>query len=144
MPLSDLAELEEIVGPRQITREDNQRFVTIQCNVLGRDIGSFVEEAGRAIERGVDLPAGYFVTWGGQFRLQQEANRRLAVVVPITLIVIFLFEGEGLRFSSGSPYVTSSSLSVLCEMLLHFSGGRRPGRRCGMHGVNFCQMWWHM
>ena len=90
VPLSDLAQLEEIVGPRQITREDNQRFVTIQCNVLGRDIGSFVEEAGRAIERGVDLPAGYFVTWGGQFRLQQEANRRLAVVVPITLIVIFV------------------------------------------------------
>ena len=90
VPLSDLAQLEEIVGPRQITREDNQRFVTIQCNVLGRDIGSFVEEAGRAIERGVDLPAGYFVTWGGQFRLQQEANRRLAVVVPITLVVIFV------------------------------------------------------
>lgn len=90
VPLSELASLEEVVGPRQITREDNQRFITIQCNVLERDIGSFVEEAQRAIDRNVDLPAGYFVTWGGQFRLQQEANRRLAVVVPITLVVIFV------------------------------------------------------
>jgi cobalt-zinc-cadmium resistance protein CzcA len=90
VPLSELAELEELVGPRQITREDNQRFVTIQCNVLGRDIGSFVEEAGEAIERSVELPAGHFVTWGGQFRLQQEANQRLAVVVPITLLIIFV------------------------------------------------------
>lgn len=90
VPLSDLAVLEEVVGPRQITREDNQRFVTVQCNVIDRDIGSFVEEAGRAIEQSVELPTGYFVTWGGQFRLQQEANRRLAVVVPITLLVIFV------------------------------------------------------
>lgn len=90
VPLSELANIEELVGPRQITREDNQRFITIQCNVLERDIGSFVEEAQAAIDAGVELPAGYFVTWGGQFRLQQEANRRLAVVVPITLLVIFV------------------------------------------------------
>ena len=75
VPLSALAAIEEVVGPRQITREDNQRFITIQCNVVGRDIGSFVEEAQAAIDREVDLPAGYLVTWGGQFRLQQEANR---------------------------------------------------------------------
>jgi cobalt-zinc-cadmium resistance protein CzcA len=90
VPLSDLAEIEEIVGPRQITREGNQRFITVQCNVVGRDIGSFVEEAQRAIEGEVDLPSGYLVTWGGQFRLQQEANRRLAVVVPLSLLVVFL------------------------------------------------------
>ena len=90
VPLSELASIEEVVGPRQITREDNQRFITIQCNVNGRDIGSFVADAQAAIDAQVKLPAGYLVTWGGQFRLQQEANRRLAVVVPITLLVLFM------------------------------------------------------
>jgi len=83
VPLIELVQIEEIVGSRQITRENNQRFITIQANVLGRDIGSFVEEAQQAIGAKITLPAGYLVTWGGQFRLQQEANKRLAVVVPI-------------------------------------------------------------
>lgn len=90
VPLSELASVEEVVGPRQITREDNQRFVTVQCNVLGRDIGSFVEEAQGVVERTVELPPGYVVTWGGQFRLQQEANQRLALVVPVTLLAVLL------------------------------------------------------
>jgi cobalt-zinc-cadmium resistance protein CzcA len=89
-PLSELAHVEEIVGPRQITRENNQRFITVQCNVLDRDIGSFVEEAQAALDAGVDLSPGYFVIWGGQFRLQQDANKRLAVVVPVTLALVFL------------------------------------------------------
>jgi cobalt-zinc-cadmium resistance protein CzcA len=90
VPLSELASVEEIVGPRQITREDNQRFITVQCNVLGRDIGSFVDEAQSVVDRTVELPPGYVVAWGGQFRLQQEANRRLAVVVPVTLLAALL------------------------------------------------------
>ncbi|NNE35061.1 MAG: efflux RND transporter permease subunit, partial [Rhodothermales bacterium] len=87
LPLADLARVEEVVGSRQITRENNQRFITIQLNVEGRDIGTFVEEAQDAIEAEVQLPSGYRVTWGGQFRLQQDANRRLLVVVPITLLI---------------------------------------------------------
>ncbi len=90
VPLSEVTRIEEIVGPRQITRERNQRFISVQCNVVGRDIGGFVAEAQAEIERKVDLPLGYFTTWGGQFRLQQEANRRLSVVVPITLLVVSL------------------------------------------------------
>ncbi|KAA3609270.1 MAG: AcrB/AcrD/AcrF family protein [Calditrichaeota bacterium] len=90
VPLSQLTRISEIVGPRQITRENSQRFITIQCNVTGRDIVSFVEEGQKAIDEKISLPAGYYVTWGGQFRLQQEANKRLAVVVPITLLIIFL------------------------------------------------------
>lgn len=86
VPLSQLADIKEIVGPRQITREKNQRFITIQCNVTGRDIGSFVAEGQKVIDSKVKLSTGYFVTWGGQFKLQQEANARLAVVVPITLL----------------------------------------------------------
>jgi heavy metal efflux system protein len=90
VPLDELATLEEIVGPRQITRENNQRFITVQCNVRGRDIGSFVAEAQKAIDEKTQLPPGYFITWGGQFQLQQEANKRLALVVPLTLLLVFL------------------------------------------------------
>ncbi len=90
VPLDELAKVEEIVGPRQITREDNQRFITVQCNVRGRDIGSFVADAQRAIDARVKFPPGYLVNWGGQFELQQEANKRLALVIPITLLIVFL------------------------------------------------------
>jgi cobalt-zinc-cadmium resistance protein CzcA len=90
VPLDELAVIEEVVGPRQITRENNQRFVTVQCNVRGRDIGAFVADAQRALDRQLQLPPGYLITWGGQFELQQEANKRLAVVVPLTLLIVFL------------------------------------------------------
>ena len=90
VPLAELASIEEIVGPRQITREDNQHFITVQCNVRGRDIGSFVAEGQKAMEQRVKLLPGYLVQWGGQFELQQEANQRLRVVIPLTLLVVFL------------------------------------------------------
>jgi len=107
VPLSQLVKIEEIVGSRQITREQNQRFITIQCNVNGRDIGSFVAEAQQAINDKLALPTGYLVTWGGQFRLQQEANKRLLIVVPITLLLIFL-----LLFSSFNS-LKNASLIIL-------------------------------
>lgn len=90
VPLDQLATIDEIIGPRQITRENNQRFITVQCNVRGRDIGSFVSEGQKAITEKVQMPPGYLVNWGGQFKLQQEANKRLALVVPITLLIILL------------------------------------------------------
>jgi cobalt-zinc-cadmium resistance protein CzcA len=90
VPLDQLAVIEEIVGPRQITRENNQRFITVQTNVRGRDIGSFVAEGQQAISEKVQMPPGYLVNWGGQFELQQQANKRLALVVPVTLLVILL------------------------------------------------------
>jgi len=90
VPLSELASIQEIIGPRQITRQNNQRFITIQCNVLERDIGSFVKEAQAAIDENINLPPGYLVTWGGQYKLQQEANKRLSLVIPVTLLIIFL------------------------------------------------------
>jgi cobalt-zinc-cadmium resistance protein CzcA len=116
VPLRELATIEEVVGPREITREQNQRFITIQCNVSGRDIGSFVEEAQRTIEADVTLPSGYFVTWGGQFRLQQEANRRLAIVVPITLLLVAL-----LLYSSFNSM--TNSLLILLNIPLALVGG---------------------
>jgi len=90
IPLGELTTTEEIVGSRQITREDNQRFISIQCNVVDRDIGSFVADAQKAIDAEVDLPPGYLTTWGGQYRLQQEASKRMSFVVPIVLIFLFM------------------------------------------------------
>ncbi len=116
VPLSQLASVREIVGPRQITRENSQRFITIQCNVVGRDIGSFVRDGQRALETEVDLPPGYLVSWGGQFRLQQEANKRLAVVVPITLLIIFL-----LLYSSFRSL--KNTLLILLNIPLALVGG---------------------
>jgi len=116
VPLGDLAAIEEIVGPRQITREQNQRFITVQCNVRGRDIGSFVEEARRKMEARVELPPGYIVKWSGQFELQQEANRRLLLIIPVTLVVIFL-----LLFSNFNSL--KNSLLILLNIPLALVGG---------------------
>ncbi len=115
-PLSELADIEEVVGPRQITREDNQRFITVQCNVVDRDIGSFVKEAQARLEREVELPPGYHLAWGGQFRLQQEANRRLALVVPATLLAVLL-----LLFRSFGSF--RSSALILLNIPLALVGG---------------------
>lgn len=116
VPLDEVANVEEIVGPRQITRESNQRFITVQCNVRERDIGSFVEEAQQAITTQVKLPAGYFTKWGGQFELQQEANKRLALVVPITLLIVFL-----LLFSSFNSL--KNTVLILLNIPLGLVGG---------------------
>ncbi|MCP4567576.1 MAG: efflux RND transporter permease subunit, partial [FCB group bacterium] len=116
VPLNELASIEEMIGPRQITREDNQRFISIACNVVGRDIGSFVGEAQKAIEANVDLPPGYMVTWGGQFKLQQEANRRLTVVIPLTLILVLI-----LLFASFKS--VKSSLLIVLNIPLALVGG---------------------
>lgn len=90
VPLSQVASIEELEGPRQITREQNQRFITVQCNVVGRDIVGFVKESQQKIDEQITLPVGYYTTWGGQYKLQQEANKRFAIVVPITLLIVFL------------------------------------------------------
>lgn len=116
VPLSQLADIKEVIGPRQITREKNQRFITIQCNVTGRDIVSFVEEGQNVIDSKVKLPPGYIVTWGGQFKLQQEANARLSVVVPITLFIIFI-----MLFSSFNSL--KNSLLIFLNIPLALVGG---------------------
>jgi cobalt-zinc-cadmium resistance protein CzcA len=90
IPLKQLASVVEIVGSRVINREHNNRFITVQCNIRGRDIGRFVSEAKREIENKVQLPANYTIKWGGQFELHQQANRRLTIITPITLALVAL------------------------------------------------------
>lgn len=114
IPLSQVANIKENVGPRQITRENNQRFITIQCNVIERDIGSFVGEAQKLINEKVELPTGYFVTWGGQFRLQQEANKRLAVVIPITLfLILFMLYANFKSFKNSFLIILNIPLALV-------------------------------
>jgi cobalt-zinc-cadmium resistance protein CzcA len=90
IPLGQLARVYVTEGPAQISREMGQRRIVIQCNVSGRDLGGFVAEAKEKIDAAVQLPPGYFITWGGQFENQQRAMKRLSVVVPITIGSIFL------------------------------------------------------
>ena len=90
IPLSSLADIREVDGPVAIARESGKRQVVVQANVDGRDVVSFVEEVRATITREVQLPPGYYVTFGGQFENQQRAAKRLGVVVPIAIALIFL------------------------------------------------------
>lgn len=90
IPLAQLASIEETVGPRAISREGNKRYITVQANVRGRDIGGFVAEARDALEKRLEPPPGYFVKWSGRFELQQRATGRLLLITPITLALVAL------------------------------------------------------
>lgn len=90
IPLRQLADIRTVTGPKQISHQDGQRRIVIQLNVRGRDMGGFVAEAQQRIASGVNLPTGYFLTWGGQFENQQRAMKRLAIIVPITIGLIYL------------------------------------------------------
>ncbi len=90
VPLAELAEIKLVEGMRQSSHENGSRLVAVQCNVSGRDEGSFVEELRDYIAKRVKLPPGYVITYGGKFELRKEANRRLAIIVPITLFLIFM------------------------------------------------------
>lgn len=91
IPLKQISDIRVVEGPSSINREEGQRRIVIEANVEGRDIGSFVEEGQRMISRRVKLPAGYYVTWGGQFENQQRAMKRLSIVVPLSIGLIFFF-----------------------------------------------------
>ncbi|MBI2823058.1 MAG: efflux RND transporter permease subunit [Planctomycetia bacterium] len=88
IPLSRLAEVGVVEGPKLISREWGKRRITVQCNVRGRDVGSFVADAQRRIAGQVSLPEGYRVEWGGQFESLERAKRRLSIVVPVALVMI--------------------------------------------------------
>lgn len=89
VPISTVASIERTEGPVAVNRENAERFVVVQSNVAGRDLVSFVEDARARIAAEVKLPPGYRITWGGQFENQQRAAARLAVVVPVALLLIF-------------------------------------------------------
>lgn len=90
IPLSELATIKINQGASRISREDNMRRIAIKCNLIDRDQGSFVAEAQQKVAAQVDLPPGYHIVWSGQFENQQRAMKRLAVIVPISLGLIFV------------------------------------------------------
>lgn len=88
VPLSQLANISISTGPVQISRQDGQRRIGIEMNVKDRDIGSFVSEAQEKIKKKINLPAGYYTTWGGQFENQQRAMAKLLIILPVSILII--------------------------------------------------------
>jgi len=89
LPLHQMAEIKETEGPSTINREWGRRLIRVQCNVRGRDMSSFVEEAQERINNELTLPEGYVIEWGGQFKNLEQSTLRFMIVVPITLALIF-------------------------------------------------------
>lgn len=128
IPLAQLARVVAEEGPVQVSREYGQRRIVVECNVRGTDIGSFVAETKKRIESAVPLPPGYYITWGGQFENQESATRRLLVVVPLSIFIIFvlLFMTFGnLRHSMlillNLPFALSGGIVALFLRDLHMS-----------------------
>ncbi len=118
--LSQVASLDLVLGPNQISRENGKRLVIVSANVRGRDIGSFVEEAEAAILSQVKVPAGYWTTWGGQFEQLKEASERLRIVVPVALLLVFgllfmMFNSlkDGLLVFTGIPFALTGGIMAL-------------------------------
>ncbi|MDD8013420.1 MAG: CusA/CzcA family heavy metal efflux RND transporter [Acidobacteriota bacterium] len=108
VPLNQVADIALVEGPSQISRENGMRRIGVECNISGRDLGGFVAEARRAIARGVSLPPGYFLEWGGQFENQERAMRRLAVILPATIGLVLLL-----------LYLTFNSMRISLLVLLN-------------------------
>ncbi|AGI24243.1 cobalt/zinc/cadmium resistance protein CzcA [Pseudomonas sp. ATCC 13867] len=118
--LGEVARLELLQGPNQVSRENGKRLVVVSANVRGRDIGSFVAEAGQRIGERVKLQAGYWTTWGGQFEQLQSAAERLQVVVPVALLLVFtllmmMFNNvrDGLLVFTGIPFALTGGVVAL-------------------------------
>ncbi|MCS4309745.1 cobalt-zinc-cadmium resistance protein CzcA [Pseudomonas sp. BIGb0381] len=118
--LSQVASLDLVLGPNQISRENGKRLVIVSANVRGRDMGSFVEEAEAAITAQVKVPAGYWTTWGGQFEQLKEASERLQIVVPVALLLVFgllfmMFNNlkDGLLVFTGIPFALTGGIMAL-------------------------------
>jgi len=128
LPLSAIAKVGIAEGPNQISRENGKRRVVVQANVRGRDLGSFVEEAQRRVATEIELPAGYWITWGGQFENLIAARQRLNFVVPLALLLILalLFATFGsLKHSiivfSGVPLALTGGILALWMRGIPFS-----------------------
>lgn len=120
IPLAEVASLDLALGPNQISRENGKRLVVVTANVRGRDIGSFVHDAGERLNSEVKIPAGYWITWGGQFEQLQSAAARLQIVVPIALLLVltllYMMFGnvrDGLLVFTGIPFALTGGILAL-------------------------------
>jgi cobalt-zinc-cadmium resistance protein CzcA len=120
MQLGDVATLEQASGPNQISRENGKRLVVVTANVRGRDIGSFVADARQKIQQAVNVPTGYWITWGGTFEQLQSAAGRLQIVVPVALLLVFMLlfamfgnVKDGLLVFTGVPFALTGGIVAL-------------------------------
>jgi Cu(I)/Ag(I) efflux system membrane protein CusA/SilA len=90
VPLGQLADIKHVAGPAMIASENGLLVVTVLLNVRGRDVGSFVEEARQVVAKTVKLPQGFYIEWSGQYENEIRAKRRLQIVMPVVLLVIYL------------------------------------------------------
>lgn len=118
--LSEVADLEIVQGPNQVSRENGKRRVVVTANVRGSDLGSFVNEAEALIAEEIQIPSGYWVTWGGQFEQMISAAQRLQVVIPVALGLIFVLLytmfgnfRDGLLMFTGVPFALSGGILAL-------------------------------
>lgn len=118
--LGDVVNFEHIQGPNQISRENGKRRAVVTANVRGRDLGSFVEEAQSVIAEKIQFPAGYWITWGGQFEQLISAANRLQIVIPVALSLIFILlytmfgnYKDGLLMFTGVPFALSGGVFAL-------------------------------
>ncbi len=118
--LGSVADFSVAPGPNQVSRESGKRRVVVTANVRGRDIGSFVSEAQRQLESRVEIPAGYWVAWGGTFEQMISASRRLQLVVPVALFLIigllFMMFGnlkDSLLVFTGVPFALTGGIIAL-------------------------------
>ena len=128
VPLSEVASIERIQGPNQISREDGKRRAVVTTNVRGRDLGSFIAEAKERIGAEVELPEGYWIDYGGTFEQLQSAATRLQIVVPLALLLIFgllvtLFRSwkDALVVFSGVPLALTGGIAALLLRGIPFS-----------------------
>ena len=128
VPLSQLASIQTVMGPNMISSENGLLRGTVLLNVRGRDVGSFVDDAKKAIADQVQLPEGYYITWSGQYENQQRARSRLLLVVPVVLIVIFglLYMTynsalEAAHVLMAVPFALTGGVYLLWELEYNFS-----------------------
>ncbi len=120
VPLSEVASIHTNLGPNQISRENGKRRVVVTANVRGRDLGTFVAEAQERMRKEIELPSGYWITWGGQFENLISASRRLQIVVPVALLLIFVLlfitlgtVGDALLVFTGIPLALTGGVVLL-------------------------------
>jgi cobalt-zinc-cadmium resistance protein CzcA len=120
IPLGEIASFKLAPGPNQISREDGKRRIVVSANVRGRDLGSFVSDAEEQIGKSVRIPAGYWTTWGGQYENLASATERLKLVVPLSLLLVFvllfaMFNNvkDGLLVFTGIPFALTGGVVAL-------------------------------
>ncbi|TCS37919.1 cobalt-zinc-cadmium resistance protein CzcA [Paucimonas lemoignei] len=120
IPLGEVASLDIAPGPNQISREQGKRRIVVSANVRGRDLGSFVAEAQQRIEQQIKVPSGYWTVWGGQFENLQSATKRLQIVIPVALLMVFvllfaMFNNvkDGLLVFTGIPFALTGGIVAL-------------------------------